>query len=104
MKKQTTVKRTVNIDVDVDVPVFNTDDSGPYDVYLGKNVFMMCLNYAYTGKCTGVNDHVIVLQHPYIVFETGPLDKKTWKNAERLPTAEARFRLEHIECIFETDK
>jgi hypothetical protein len=55
---------------------------------LGEKVFIMCLNYMYSGKLTGVNDSCILLEDAYLVYETGSWDKKTWADAQRLPADE----------------
>lgn len=46
---------------------------------------MFCLNYIYTGKLTGVNDQCIKLEKAAIVYETGPLNDKEWKDAQDMP-------------------
>lgn len=52
---------------------------------LGKTVTIFCMNYIYTGKLVGVNDTCVKLDGSKIVYETGPLNDKTWKDAQSLP-------------------
>jgi hypothetical protein len=54
---------------------------------LGERVTLFCLNYIYTGKLVGVNASCVLLEEASIVYETGELTSKTWKNAEPLPHA-----------------
>jgi hypothetical protein len=52
---------------------------------LGERVTLFCLNYIYTGKLEGVSDSCALLSDAAIVYETGPLLDKTWKDAQNLP-------------------
>ncbi len=52
---------------------------------LGKRVTFFCLNYIYTGDLVGVNDTCVLLENPAIVYETGALNTKEWKDAQKLP-------------------
>jgi len=52
---------------------------------MGKEVTIFCLTYIYAGKLVGVNDTCVLLENPKIVYETGPFDTKTWKDAQKLP-------------------
>ena len=52
---------------------------------LGQRVTFFCMNYIYTGKLVGVNDKDIMLSDASIVYETGPLQEKSWKDAQPLP-------------------
>ena len=54
---------------------------------LGKRVTLFCMNYIYTGDLAGVNDTCVLLENPAIVYETGPLTTKDWKDAQPLPSA-----------------
>ena len=54
---------------------------------LGKTVTLFCMNYIYTGKLVGVNDTCVKLDDASIVYETGPLTTKEWKDAQRLPNS-----------------
>jgi len=52
---------------------------------LGKNVTIFCNVYIYAGKLVGINDTCIKLSEARIVYETGELTSKTFKDAQRLP-------------------
>jgi hypothetical protein len=52
---------------------------------LGKNVTLFCMNYIYTGLLEGINSSCILLTNAKIVYETGPLTTKDWKDAQPLP-------------------
>lgn len=52
---------------------------------LGKTVTLFCMNYIYTGILEGVNDTCVKLAGAKIVYETGELTSKTWKDAQALP-------------------
>lgn len=52
---------------------------------LGERVTLFCLNYIYTGKLIGVNETCVLLEDAGIVYETGPLPDKSWKDMQKLP-------------------
>jgi len=52
---------------------------------LGEYVLVWCLNYFYSGKLIGVNEHDILLQDASVVYETGELTAKSFKDAQKLP-------------------
>ena len=52
---------------------------------LGETVTLFCMNYIYTGKLLGVNASCVLLGEAKIVYETGELNTKTWKDAQALP-------------------
>lgn len=56
-----------------------------FEKLLGETVTLFCLNYIYTGKLLGVNASCVLLTEAKIVYETGELTSKTWKDAQPLP-------------------
>lgn len=68
------------MDMDIDMEI-----GGGLAALVGKRVTLFCVNYIYTGKLIGVNDSYVTLTDPAIVFETGPLGTKKWKDAQSLP-------------------
>ena len=52
---------------------------------MGQRVTLFCMNYIYTGKLIGVNATCVKLADAAIVYETGPLTDKQWKDAQPLP-------------------
>ena len=53
---------------------------------LGERVTLFCANYIYTGVLSGVNATCVLLTAAAIVYETGPLGEKKWKDAQELPS------------------
>lgn len=52
---------------------------------MGKKVMLFCLNYIYTGTLSGVNSTCVLLEDAAIVYETGDLMSKNFKDAQKLP-------------------
>ena len=52
---------------------------------LGEKVTVFCGNYIYSGVLAGVNDTCILLKEAGIVYETGVLTTKEWKDRQALP-------------------
>jgi hypothetical protein len=61
------------------------DETDGLESLLGERVTFWCVNYIYTGKLVGVNDSCVKLTDAAIVYETGELDAKSWKDAQSLP-------------------
>lgn len=55
------------------------------EALMGQRVTLFCMNYIYTGKLIGVNQTCVKLSDAAVVYETGALTDKTWKNAQSLP-------------------
>ncbi len=55
------------------------------DKLLGERITLFCDNYIYTGKLSGINDSCVLLTDAGIVYETGPLNDKSWKDMQLLP-------------------
>ena len=53
---------------------------------LGEEVLLLCANYFYTGKLTGVNKTCVLLTDPSIVYETGDWKDKGFSDAQKLPS------------------
>ena len=52
---------------------------------IGERITLFCANYIYTGKLIGVNETCVLLENAAIVYETGSLSDKSWKDAQPLP-------------------
>ena len=52
---------------------------------LGERVTLFCLNYIYTGRLISVSETCVLLTEAAIVYETGELNSKKWKDAQALP-------------------
>ena len=55
------------------------------DKLIGERITLFCMNYIYTGKLSGVNETCVLLTDAAIVYETGELTTKDWKDAQPLP-------------------
>ena len=55
------------------------------EALLGQRVTLFCMNYIYTGKLVGVNQTCVKLSDAAVVYETGALNDKSWKDAQTLP-------------------
>ena len=53
--------------------------------FMGERITLLCMNYIYTGKLTGVNDDCVLLTEAAIVYETGAFSERAWKDAQKLP-------------------
>ena len=53
---------------------------------LNENVMLFCCNYIYAGKLVGVNDKYVKLENAGIVYETGELCAKAFKDVQKLPS------------------
>ena len=51
----------------------------------GERVTLFCLNYIYTGTLVEITPSCVRLDDAAIVYETGALDDKIWKDAQKLP-------------------
>jgi hypothetical protein len=56
-----------------------------FEKLLGEVITVFAANYIYTGKLIGVNESCILLTKPSIVYETGSMTDKVWKDAQPLP-------------------
>jgi len=52
--------------------------------FLNRTITLFCANYIYTGTLEGVNDTCVKLTNASIVYETGGLTDKAWKDAQSL--------------------
>lgn len=64
---------------------------------LGEKVMLFCMNYIYAGTLTGVNTSDVLLSDASVVYETGELSAKTFKDAQKLP-ADTYVRTAAIEA------
>ena len=49
---------------------------------LGEEVLLLCANYFYAGKLTGVNSDCVLLENPSIVYDTGKWSDKHYANVQ----------------------
>lgn len=74
------------------------DEASGLETLLGKQVLLLCMNYFYAGTLAGVNETIIELQDPRIVYETGPWDEPAYKDAQRLHCDKLFVRIDAIEA------
>jgi hypothetical protein len=55
------------------------------EALMGERITLFCMNYIYTGKLVGVNAACVLLDDACVVYETGPLNDKIWRDAQKLP-------------------
>ena len=77
--------------------LIEVSDEG-FEGLMGETVTLLCMNYFYTGKLTGINDSCVQLQNPSIVYETGSWSDKDWADAQKLPTEYLYVSLSSIEA------
>lgn len=85
--------------IEVEVPVFE-DNLGGFESLIGKNIVVWAGVYIYSGRLAGINDGDILLEDACVVYETGELTGKSFKDAQRLPNR-LYVRKAAIECYYE---
>ena len=66
---------------------------------MGERVLLMCANYFYTGKLTGVNNDFVELEDPAIVYETGQWSAAKYEDVQKLHTKLFYVRIPAIEAF-----
>lgn len=82
--------------------IIEIDTRQELEEYLGKQLFVFCGTYFYTGKLIAINDNFLILKDPHIVYETGEWGNKSWNDCQKLPTSELCIRLNSMEAYFVT--
>ena len=83
------------------VKLVECDDEG-LPTLIGKSVMVWCMNYIYAGTLEGVNKTCIKLNPAFVVYETGVLTEKKFKDAQQLPKP-AYVNLDAIEMYSERE-
>ena len=99
MKKVTTRKQKVEVEVDVPV-VIDSDSMKEFEDAFGQEVCLFGVVYIYAGKLVGVNDTHVVLRDAGIVYETGPFTDNKWRDFQKLPAKEVKVRKSAVESWF----
>ena len=73
------------------------------EALMGENVLIFCMNYIYTGRLIGVNNHDIILEKGKIVYETGSFTDSLFKDAQ-LVADELYIRTSSMESYSKTEK
>lgn len=64
------------------------------------DVMIFCANYIYAGKLVSVVDESLLkLENPHIVYETGPFDNPAYKDCQKLTSNEWIVNLANVESI-----
>lgn len=66
------------------VLVTEKEDEG-LEAFMGQRITLFCMNYIYTGKLVGVNESCVKLSDAGVVYGTGSLTDKSWKDMQSLP-------------------
>jgi len=69
------------------------------DALMGEQVLLLCGNYFYAGKLTGVNKTIAELTDASIVYETGEWSAKAWKDAQPMGPGPTFVRIQWIEAF-----
>ena len=62
-----------------------TSSENHLESYLGKIITVFACRYIYSGKLVSVDETSICLEEAGIIYETGELTYKTWKDRQALP-------------------
>lgn len=65
--------------------IVETDEVSGFEAMLGENIMVWCGVYIYAGKLVGVDDATIELGDAGVVYETGSLTEKGFKDFQPLP-------------------
>jgi hypothetical protein len=72
---------------------------GGLESLLAQEIIVMCQNYFYAGRLTGINTDSIELSNPTIVYETGWGKNGEKRYEEKLPGAVWYIKLKAIESF-----
>jgi hypothetical protein len=64
---------------------------------LGKDVWLWCMNYIYSGTLIGVSHHGAKLANPKVVYKAGDLNKTGFEKSESFMSEHHYVRLNAIE-------
>lgn len=51
----------------------------------GRKIMVWCRNFIYSGVLTDYDEDFVEITDPFVVYETGALTDKTFKDAQPLP-------------------
>lgn len=66
---------------------------------MGEQVILLCGNYFYAGKLTGVNKTIVELTDASIVYETGQWSAPKWADAQPMGPGAHYVRIQWIESF-----
>lgn len=79
--------------------IIESEEASGLESLLGENVLLMCANYFYTGKLTGVNADSVELTDPAVVYETGNWSAKSFTDAQNMHVKKWYVRIDAIESF-----
>ena len=79
--------------------IIESEEQSGLESLLGENVLLMCANYFYTGKLTGVNTDSVELTSPSIVYETGQWSNKAYADVQKLHVEKWYVKIAAIESF-----
>ncbi len=62
-----------------------TNESSHMENYLGEVITVFACRYIYSGKLVSIDEISICLEDAGIIYETGELSDKKWKDRQPLP-------------------
>jgi len=62
-----------------------TNTENHLENYIGEVVTLFCCRYIYSGKLVSIDETSVCLEEAGIVYETGELKDKAWKDRQPLP-------------------
>lgn len=65
--------------------IVTSEESSHMESLLGETVTLFCCRYIYSGKLVSVDEYSVCLEDAGIVYETGELKAKDWKDRQGLP-------------------
>ena len=82
----------------MDIVVKQVENEG-LRALLGQKVSVWCNSYIYAGTLIGVNESCIKLEDASVVYETGPLTDKTFKDAQSIGKRPLYVQISAIEAF-----
>ena len=70
---------------------------------MGQNVYILSMNYHYTGKLVGVNDTFVKLENGHIVYNSGKHSDSKFADAQKVAD-ELYIQLNSVESFSATTK
>lgn len=70
---------------------------------MGQQVYILCMNYHYTGKLVGVNDTFVKLENGAIVYDGGAHTASEFSDAQ-IVAEELYIQLNSVEAFSSTKK
>ena len=86
----------------MDIVVKQVENEG-MRALLGKKISVWCNSYIYAGTLVGVNESCIKLEDASVVYETGELTAKGFKDAQTIGKRPLYIQLSAIEAFMQEE-